>query len=313
MTSTILLIGKNGQVGRELNAMLPRLGAVVSLGRNELDLSRPNEIRNVIRSVRPQLIVNAAAYTAVDKAETEESLASAINGKAPGVMAEEGKRIGALLVHYSTDYVFDGSKTSPYSEDDLPNPQSAYGRTKLEGEHAIRQTEAPHLIFRTAWVYAREGRNFLLTMLKLATKREELRIVADQCGTPTWSHEIAGATVQILSRHFSSGSTQNSLPVPSGIYHMTAGGITNWFRFTEAILDEARRARPNTDWIVAATEGLPFITKHVVAITTAEYPTPARRPAYSVLSNERLAKTFETSLPDWREQLRTVFAQSNTY
>lgn len=310
MIPTILLTGKNGQVGRELASTLLAIGNVVAVGRDELDLSKPDDIRHLIRKVNPQLIVNAAAYTAVDKAESEESLASAINAEAPGVMAEEAKKIGAALVHYSTDYIFAGLKTTPYNENDAPNPQSAYGRTKLQGEKAIQNAGVDHLIFRTAWVYAREGKNFLLTILRLATQREELRIVSDQIGAPTTSYEIAAATTQILSELFSHEKRTHPLAKVSGTYHMTAAGETSWAGFAEAILDHARSNPPTGPWYAAATNNLPLIAKRVVHITTAEYPTPARRPAYSVLSNLSLAETFHTHLPDWRVQLRSVFAAS---
>jgi len=310
MIPTILLIGKNGQVGRELASTLPALGNVVAVGRDELDLSKPDDIRNLIRKINPQLIVNAAAYTAVDKAESEESLASAINAEAPGTMAEEAKKIGAALVHYSTDYIFAGLKTTPYSENDAPNPQSAYGRTKLQGEKSIQQAGVDHLIFRTAWVYAREGKNFLLTILRLATQREELRIVSDQIGAPTSSYEIAAATTQILAELFSHEKRQHPLAKVSGTYHMTAAGETSWAGFAEAILEHARSNPPSAPWYAAATNNLPLVTKRILSITTAEYPTPARRPAYSVLSNQSLAETFHTHLPEWRVQLRSVFAAS---
>jgi dTDP-4-dehydrorhamnose reductase len=311
MTATILLIGKNGQIGRELSKILPGIGKVVALGRDDLDLSKPDHIRNSIRSLRPHLIVNAAAYTAVDKAESEEPLATAINGRAPGIMAEEAKKIGAALVHYSTDYVFDGLKTSPYMEDDQPNPQSVYGRTKLEGERAIQHCGVPHLIFRTAWVYAREGRNFLLTILRLATQREELRIVSDQIGAPTWSEEIARATMRILAKSLARESGDPAvLSSVSGIYHMTAQGQTSWFQFAEMILEEARNESQRAEWIKKTTAELPLITKRVIPILSAEYPTPARRPAYSVLSNARLANTFNMKLPDWQEQLHSIFAKT---
>jgi dTDP-4-dehydrorhamnose reductase len=290
--------------------MLPRIGNVVALGHAELDISKPDHIRNLIRSVKPQLIVNAAAYTAVDKAESEVSLATAINAQAPGIIAEEAKNIGASLVHYSTDYVFDGSKTTPYSESDAPNPQSVYGRTKREGEIAIHQSGVDHLIFRTAWVYAREGKNFLLTILRLATQREELKIVRDQIGAPTASHEIAAATSRIIGKLFTSKGDKSPFATVSGTYHMTAAGETSWAGFTEAILDHARSYSARAPWFVAATNNLPLIAKRVVPISTAEYPTPARRPAYSVLSNRSLAETFQTHLPDWRTQLRSIFAGS---
>jgi dTDP-4-dehydrorhamnose reductase len=308
MKPAILLIGTNGQVGRELNKMLPRIGELTPLDRQRLDLTQPEEIRRAIRTFRPAFIVNAAAHTAVDKAESEEGLARAINAEAPGVMAEEAKKIGAALIHYSTDYVFDGTKTLPYDEADPPNPKNVYGRTKLEGERAIQASGAMHLIFRTAWVYATEGRNFLLTILRLATQREELRIVRDQIGAPTLNSEIAGATTNILARICDMDGGRAALPEVSGIYHMTAGGETTWYDFTNAILEEAAKTPKATPWFAAATGSLPLITRRVIPITTDEYPTPARRPAYSVLSNARLTRTFSVQLPDWREQLHSVFA-----
>ena len=308
MIPTILLTGKNGQVGRELANMLPSIGNVVAVGRDELDLSKPADIRDRIREINPQLIVNAAAYTAVDKAESEESLANAINAQAPGIMSEEAKKLGAAMVHFSTDYIFDGLKTTPYSENDAANPQGAYGRTKLGGEKAIQQSGVDHLIFRTAWVYAREGKNFLLTILRLATQREELRIVSDQIGAPTSAHVIAAATTQILTQLFSHEKRTHPLAKVSGTYHLTAAGETSWAGFAEAILELARSNPPREPWYLTATNNLPLIAKRVVPITTAEYPTPARRPAYSVLSNRSLAETFQAHLPDWRVQLRSVFA-----
>jgi dTDP-4-dehydrorhamnose reductase len=244
----------------------------------------------------------------VDKAESEETLARAINATAPAVMAEEAKKIGASLIHFSTDYVFDGLKTFPYDEDDPANPQSVYGRTKLEGERAIQASDATHLIFRTAWVYAAEGRNFLLTILRLATQREELRIVRDQIGAPTRNSEIAGATTKILAQISDSQGGPFSLGDVSGIYHMTAGGETSWYDFAIAILNEAATTPATCPWFAAATGSLPLIARRVIPITTDEYPTPARRPAYSVLSNARLNRTFSIQLPDWRKQLQSAFA-----
>ncbi len=308
MKPAILLIGNNGQVGRELHRMLPQLGELTSLGRSQLDLSKPEEIRSVIRTVRPNFIVNAAAHTAVDKAETEQALARAMNTEAPALMAEEAKSIGALLVHYSTDYVFDGSKASPYTEEDPTNPQNVYGRTKLEGELAIQNSGAFNLIFRTEWVYGTEGRNFLLTILRLATQREELRIVCDQIGAPTTSREIARATTKILSQIQAQGNGSFSPENISGTYHMTAGGQTTWFDFAQAILERASKIDAQVPWFAAATEKRPLIARHVIPIPASEYPTPARRPAYSVLSNERLARAFSVRLPDWGTQLDSVFA-----
>jgi dTDP-4-dehydrorhamnose reductase len=287
--------------------MLPRVGDVTALDRSQLDLSKPEEIRNAIRSVRPQWIVNAAAYTAVDKAESEPSVARAINAEAPAVMAAEAKKSGAFLIHYSTDYVFDGLKTSPYEEKDPTNPQNVYGKTKVEGEQAIQASLVPHLIIRTAWVYATTGKNFLLTMLRLATQREELRVVSDQVGSPILSGEIAKATTEILSQLKALYSVDYSIAETGGIYHMTAAGETSWAGFAKAILEEAASIAPETPWFAEATGKLPLIASRVVPIRTSEYPTPARRPAYSVLSNERLFQTFSVRLPSWRSQLHSAF------
>jgi len=310
MSARILLTGKNGQVGGELAAFLPRLCEVVALDRQQLDLAKSDDIRRAIREVRPQIIVNAAAYTAVDQAETDQAAARAINADAPAVIAEEAKKIDASVVHYSTDYVFDGTKRLPYDENDPPNPVSVYGKTKLAGELAIRESGAPHLIFRTAWVYATRGRNFLLTILRLASQREELRIVHDQIGAPTWCREIARATTSILDHLSRDGQGASSFPQVSGTYHMTAGGIASWYEFAQAILAEASKAPASLSWLASATGGRPLLARHVVPITTAEYPTPARRPAYSVLSNARLSQTFGIQLPDWREQLHSAFSDS---
>jgi dTDP-4-dehydrorhamnose reductase len=308
MSARILLAGKNGQVGTELAAFLPRLGEVVALDRRQLDLAKPDDIRRAIREVRPQLIVNAAAYTAVDQAETDQAAARAINADAPAVIAEEAKKIGASIVHYSTDYVFDGTKRLPYDENDPPNPVSVYGKTKLAGEMAIRESGVPHLIFRTAWVYATRGRNFLLTILRLASQGEELRIVRDQTGAPTWCREIARATTLILEHLSQDGRSVSSLPQVSGTYHMTASGIASWCDFAQAILAEASQAPPSVSWLASATGGHALLARRVVPITTAEYPRPARRPTYSVLSNAHLSRTFGVQLPDWREQLHSAFS-----
>jgi len=236
------------------------------------------------------------------------SSTSTSGAEAPAVMAEEAKKIGASLVHYSTDYVFDGVKTTPYGENDPTNPLNIYGRTKLDGERAIQQSGVPYLIFRTAWVYATRGRNFFLTILRLGAQREELRIVRDQIGAPTWSAEIAGATTRVLAQLYGGESGRLSFPEVSGVYHMTAGGETNWYEFANAILAEAARNCPMAPWFMTATNHLPLIACHVIPVTTKEYPTPARRPAYSVLSNARLARVFSVQLPDWQMQLHSVCA-----
>ncbi len=301
MKRVILLTGKTGQVGSELLRLLPRLGEVVAPGRHELDLLDANSIRRAVREIRPELIVNAAAYTAVDAAESQEADAYGINANAPAVFAEEAKKIGAKIVHYSTDYVFDGLKRTPYEETDRTAPISVYGKTKLAGEQAIVLSGVPHLIFRTAWVYASQGRNFLLTVLRLATEKKELRIVRDQLGAPTWSREIAVATVNIL------GQITNRSSTASGIYHLTAGGETTWYDFACAILEEAACISPEVPWFAEATRRRPIIANGILPITTAEYSTPASRPARSVLSNSRLNQIFGYHLPDWRTQLAELF------
>jgi dTDP-4-dehydrorhamnose reductase len=309
MRPKILLTGKNGQVGSELAQLLPRSGEVVALGRQQLDLANAEEIRRTIRQLRPQIIVNAAAYTAVDQAEKEEALARAINAEAPGVIAEEAKKIGAALVHYSTDYVFDGSKSAPYDENDPPNPLNVYGKSKLEGERAIVSTGVPHLIFRSEWVYATSGRNFLLTILRLATQRDELRIVRDQVGSPTWSRAIAAATVKVLAHLMEKDGANpaTAFTAASGTYHLTSVGETSWYEFTRSILKEAARPRHRAPWFNNATAGKQLITSRVIPITTNEYPTLARRPAYSVLSNRKFRNAMNFQLQDWRTQLHMAF------
>lgn len=307
MKPTILLTGKNGQVGSELVHLLPGLGEVIAPDRHELDLLDADDIRRAVRDIRPQLIVNAAAYTAVDAAESDEANAYAINANAPAVLAEEAKKIGAAIVHYSTDYIFDGSKTAPYEETDPANPINVYGKTKLAGEQAIRNCDVPHLIFRTAWVYATRGRNFMLTILRLATEREELRIVRDQIGSPTWSREIAATTTKILAQVIGRGSTASAFSRVSGTYHMTAAGQTTWCDFAKNILEEASRTPQGIPWFVAATGGRPLVTRRIIPITTGEYPTPASRPAYAVLSNSLLTRSFGVEMSDWRTQLRLAF------
>jgi len=307
MKPVILLTGKNGQVGGELLRMLPQVGEVVAFGHDQLDLSNPSHIRWTIREVRPQLIVNAAAYTAVDQAETDETTARAVNAEAPGLMAEEAKKIGAVLVHYSTDYVFDGAKRIPYDETDSANPMSIYGKTKFAGEEAIRNSGVPHLIFRTAWVYATWGRNFLLTILRLATEREQLRIVNDQVGAPTCASEVAAATGKILTGICEKNNGWFVFPEVSGTYHMSAAGQTTWHDFAKTILERAGGTSHDLVWLAAATRGQPLITQRVIPISTEEFGSPAQRPAYSILSNARLFKTFGVALPDWHTQLQRCF------
>ena len=309
MKPRILLTGKNGQVGFEVHRLLLALGQVVAPDRHALDLLAANSIRRTVRDVRPHLIVNAAAYTAVDAAETDQVNAHAINAEAPAILAEEANKIGAALVHYSTDYVFDGSKKAPYEETDPTNPINVYGKTKFAGEEAVRNSGACHLIFRTAWVYATRGRNFLLTILRLATEREELKIVCDQIGAPTCAADIAAATAKILTNIYGRNDDAYAFSKVSGTYHMTAAGETTWYDFTKAILEEAAHASKDLSWFAAATHGRPLPARRIVPITASEYGSRTLRPAYSVLSNSRLTQTFGITLPDWRTQLQQCFAE----
>jgi len=280
----ILITGKQGQVGWELQRTLASLGTIFAYDRSNLDLQNPIQICKTIREIQPHIIVNAAAYTAVDKAETDPEMANAVNATAPGILAEEAKKCGAILVHYSTDYVFDGTSPQPYTEADKTNPLNVYGKTKLEGEKAIQQISGKHLIFRTSWVYGARGKNFLLTMLKLGKERELLKIVNDQAGAPTWSRMIAEVTANILIDPKDSW----------GIYHLTSSGQTTWFEFAKKIFAKSQMG----------------VT--IQPISTSEYPLPAIRPKYSVLSNEKLKKTFQICLPDWEESL-DKFYLSNGY
>ena len=298
----ILLTGKNGQVGWELERSLQPLGQVFAFDRAGMDLANPDAIPRVIREVKPDLIVNAAAYTAVDKAESEPELAMAINGVAPGIIAEEAKRLGAALIHYSTDYVFDGTKAGPYTEDDVPNPINVYGKTKLAGEQAVQAIGVPHLIFRTSWVYGMRGNNFLLTILRLAAERDELRVVNDQSGAPTWSRMIAEATAQII------GQTQGcswehgvSAAGNYGMYHLSAAGATTWFEFARQILELVATQR-SSDLSLR-----PLRSICLTPIPTCDYPLPASRPTFSLLANAKLEREFGLTLPDWRAQLELVF------
>jgi dTDP-4-dehydrorhamnose reductase len=308
MKPTILLTGKTGQLGSELNQLLLRLGEVIAPQRSELDLREPEKIRQIMESTKPQLVVNAAAYTAVDAAEADQANAFAVNAEGPRVLALEAKKIGAMLVHFSTDYVFDGSKKTPYVETDSPNPLNAYGRTKLAGEEAIRNSSAAHLIFRTSWVYATHGRNFLLTILRLATQREELKIVDDQFGAPTCAFDLAEATTKILAGIIATPKSALARPHVAGTYHMTAAGQTTWFEFAKAILEEADHAPQNLSWLTPATHGQPVVARRVLPISTEEFPSPTHRPAYSVLSNALFMKTFGFTLSNWRTQLQRRFS-----
>jgi len=290
--SKILIFGGTGQVGFELQRKLATVGQIVGIGGPRVDFSRADLIRAAVRAAEPAVIVNAAAYTAVDKAEREPELAAAVNGVAPGVLAEEARRLGCLLVHYSTDYVFDGAKQGPYLETDTPNPLNVYGRTKLAGDEAILAVGGDALILRTTWVYGPRGSNFLLTMLRMAKERPELRIVDDQIGAPTSSEAIAQATAEILAKILAPAG--GGLQGPGGIYNLTCAGETSWFGFAKSFL--------TTEAQLSGTK-LP----NLIPIKTSEFPRPAKRPANSRLSCRRLEETFGVRMPTWEAALGRVF------
>jgi dTDP-4-dehydrorhamnose reductase len=287
----ILVFGRVGQVGWELRHKLACLGEVTAIDYPEIDFSKPDSIRTTVRAVEPTVIINAAAYTAVDKAESDPDLAMAINGTAPGVIAEEAKRLGSIFVHYSTDYVFDGTKQDPYVETNAPNPINVYGKTKLAGDQAIQAVGGDYLILRTSWVYGARGSNFLLTMLRLAQERAELQIVDDQIGAPTSSECIAQATANLLAQLLAPAG--RGLDGRSGIYNLTSTGETTWFGFAKALLTES-----------SGTFG--FTVPNLVPIKTSAFPRPAKRPANSRLSCDRLKQTFGVTLPPWEEALSLV-------
>jgi dTDP-4-dehydrorhamnose reductase len=291
----ILLLGKNGQVGWELQRSLANLGELLALGRQEVDLADSAGLRQCIRTYRPDAIVNAAAYTAVDKAEAEPAKARGANAEAVGVLAEEAGRCNAWLVHYSTDYVFDGEKTAPYNENDVVNPLSVYGQTKLEGERLIQSLHARHLIFRTSWVYAARGNNFAKTMLRLAAEKNELKVVADQYGAPTSAALIADVTALALYRICQTPGS-NAL---AGLYHLTAAGATTWHGYAQYLLELAQ----------AGGAALKVRPGDVQPISTEDYPLPAKRPGNSRLDTSKLTGTFDVFLPDWRDHVRRLVAE----
>ena len=288
----ILIVGNAGQVGVELHRSFAEYKTVVGVDRETFDMADPDQTRALIRREQPEIILNAAAYTAVDRAETEPEVARAINEDAPRVLAEEALRTNALLVHYSTDYVFDGTKRQPWIESDEPNPLGVYGATKLAGERAIQQVDGRYLIFRTSWVYGPHGKNFLLTMLRLAAERDRLSIVDDQIGSPTTSIELARDTRAIVDGVLAGkfGSTENW----AGLYHMTCADAVTWFGFAQAIL-------------AGAAAQLGVRQPELQPITSDEYPTPAKRPQYSILSNQKLFDRFGVRLTSWQDALDEVF------
>ncbi|MEP7154178.1 MAG: dTDP-4-dehydrorhamnose reductase [Betaproteobacteria bacterium] len=286
-TPRILITGADGQLGWELQRSFASEGEIFAFDRSAMDLSSPDAIRSRCREIRPTLILNAGAYTAVDKAESEPDMAMRINGEAPGILAEEANKLNAVLVHYSTDYVFDGTAGSPYRETDTTAPQNVYGRTKLAGEQAVSTMAKRFATFRTSWLYGNRRHNFMLTMLRLAREREELRVVADQTGSPTWVRAVAEATRECVQ--------SGALRIEPGIYHLTANGQTTWHGFATAILD--------------GTAGEPRLAQRVVAINSGELAMPAKRPSYSVLSLSKLELALGHEMTDWQEQLRRCIAE----
>lgn len=291
----ILVTGRNGQVGFELQRALAPLGEVVAVNQADCNLADVEAIRELVRRVAPDIIVNPAAYTAVDKAEADEATAFAVNARAPGVLGEEAARLGALVVHFSTDYVFNGSKDGSYSEDDQPNPQSVYGSTKYAGEMALVRANARHLILRTSWVVGAHGGNFAKTMLRLAAEREQLNVVADQFGAPTSAAVLADLTAHLLRQYQREGADG----FPYGTYHVAASGETSWCDYARFVIGEA----------LAAGKELKARPETVMPLTTAQYPTPAKRPANSRLDTSRFRTTFGLRLPPWQESARHVLQQ----
>ena len=286
----ILLTGITGQVGQELEQTLTSVGEVIGVGRQEFDLSQPAQIKQKIAEIKPNVIVNAAAYTAVDKSESEVELAMAINGNAPKAIAQAAQDIGATLLHISTDYIFNGQNHTPYLETDKTDPLGVYGKSKLLGEIGVRDCDR-HIILRTAWVYGSKGHgNFVKTMLRLGKDREELKVVADQVGSPSWSYDIALTITQLVNKSLNDSNIR-------GTYHYTNSGVCSWYDFAVAIFAEAKQL------------GFPLAIERVLPITTADYPTPTQRPAYSVLSKVKITKTLGVYPPHWRESLRKMLTE----
>ena len=292
----ILLLGKNGQVGWELQRSLAPLGEVIALDRHSTDfcgdLGNLEGLAATVQAIKPDLIVNAAAHTAVDKAESEPQLARALNALAPGVLAHEASRIGAWLVHYSTDYVFDGSGTQPWRETDVPAPLSVYGQSKLEGEQLIQAAGARHLIFRTSWVYAARGGNFAKTMLRLAQERERLTVIDDQWGAPTSAELLADVTAHAIRQAMAH-------PQDAGLYHLAASGETTWHGYAKHVINQAQRVQP----------AIKIIVNEVAPVPTSDFPTPARRPHNSRLSTAKLQATFDLRLPAWHDGVDRLLAE----
>lgn len=293
----VLITGPDGQIGSQLLQRWPNSDHVVPVSIAQLDFTNSDAIRQTVRDIAPNLIVNAAGYTAVDRAETEPDIAMSINATAVGVLGEEAKRLGASVIHYSTDYVFDGRKSSPYTPDDTPNPQSVYAKSKYQGEVALRESGASHVVLRTSWIYGVYGRNFLLAILRQARLKPELRIVSDQTGCPTWCGEVANATIAIAQRGLRAFNSQVTFGELGGTYHVCSGGSTTWFEFAKRIIELAEIPNP----------------PKLVPITTQEYAAPAARPLYSVMDCSKAHETFGVLIAEWssalEELLRTQRAE----
>jgi len=284
----ILLTGKTGQIGKELNNIVGDLGNLITVDREQLDLSKPNSIEPIILDIKPDIIINPAAYTSVDKAEEESDLAMTVNAIAPGLLAKAAKKVGAGLVHYSTDYVFDGCSGIPYKEEDPPNPLNIYGQSKLAGEKAVARVGIPFLIIRTGWVYSIHGKNFFKTIKKLAKEKDILQVIDDQIGAPTWARSVALKTHQILKQCLNKKWLEKKDPSLSGIFHLTCQGKTSWYGFAREILNMSD-----------ASQNIKLI-----AIPTSDYPTPATRPSNSLLNNEKIQKVFGLDMPNWEDALK---------
>jgi len=284
----ILLTGKTGQIGKELNNIVGDLGNLITVDREQLDLSKPNSIEPVILDIKPDIIINPAAYTAVDKAEEEPDLAMTVNAIAPGLLAKAAKKVGAGLVHYSTDYVFDGCSGISYKEEDAPNPLNVYGQSKLAGEKAVAKFGIPFLIIRTGWVYSIHGKNFFRTIKKLAKEKDIIEVIDDQIGAPTWARSVALKTHQTLKQCLNKKWLKKKDPSLSGIFHLTCQGKTSWHGFAREILNMSD-----------ASQNIKLI-----AIPTSDYPTPATRPSNSLLNNEKIQKVFGLDMPNWEDALK---------
>lgn len=305
MSLRIFITGATGQIGWQLQRTLAPLGEVIACTRSQMDFSQPDSVVKFVRERAPDIVVNAAAYTDVDRAESEPELAHTVNAVAPGRIAQELARSGGLMIHYSTDYVFDGSKSGAYDENDATAPLNVYGLTKLAGEQAIGASECEQIILRTTWVYDIRGKNFLRTVLRLAREREELTMVGDQHGAPTWARGIAETTSQIVGRCIQQRDAGWGY---HDTFHLTASGETTWAGFAAQILEEYEAL---AEWPADTGEwGSPLMAKRVVPITSEQYPTPARRPNNSVLSNRKLEATFGLRLPDWRDLLRLALQEA---